>query len=484
MIKKQILYGCLWLSLLFSVPASAQQDDDLSKRTVIVFLTSEVIGAENFSGDALVDWVKNVQQAMAGLMKTEKSNSVVKMIASWTTDHKCKYAISVCPANQALEETVKEVLEKVDSPIANFTSFEIQLSFRFNEGCNAPDTFSPELLSASEKLKQQLSSQTLQQRKETIRHWALEEVIPVLAHFTKKVDPKFPGVRATGLVLDQKNFLNNQTVQVTDQNPLYWRGLMEMNKGNLIISISKVFMLVANEEFDLARRYLGMLFRFADKESLASHYLLDLNRNLDLFYQCHDSLMREGIRLHDQGKYADAILRYNNILSVYPNSAWARYELYFSGTYLEKGGKTADKTTAAWNKQKAAVYAADPLYPMGGGANNALDGYLLFRHMQVKELFSDPKKLKEDLVTYASIALDLSAYAFAAHLYWYLMTVFPEEKFRGHNMLVWYLYSLQKLGVTEPQTYFTTDYKSEISKLDAEREAAMKEDPMYKSFRE
>ena len=40
-------------------------------------------------------------------------------------------------------------------------------------------------------------------------------------------------------------------------------------------------MLVVNDEFDLARRYLGMLFRC--RQSLASHYLLDLNRYLDIF---------------------------------------------------------------------------------------------------------------------------------------------------------------------------------------------------------
>ena len=403
----------LLLLLLFATRIAAQEPD-MAKRTVIVFLSSEVIAGENFNKDAMVNWVKEVQAAMANLMKTEKSNSVVKIIASWTKDRKCKYQVSVCPENNSLIEQVNNALQPINSPVANFASFDLQLSFKFNEGCNSPEIFSPEINSAAEKMKKDLGSQTLLQRKETIRNWALQEVIPILAHFTKNVDAQFPGVQATGKMLEQKSFLNQQAAAITEKDPLYWRGLMEMNKGNLIIPLSKVLMHVANDEFDLARRYLGMLFRFADKESLASHYLLDLNRNLDLFYQSHDSLVREGIRLHDDGKYAEAIKQYNTILAAYPNSAWARYELYFSSTYLEKGNKAKDQSAQVWAKHQPAVYAADPLYPMGGGASNGREAFLLFRHLQVKELFRESSKLKEDLFTYADIALDLSAYSVAA----------------------------------------------------------------------
>lgn len=456
----------------------------MSKRTVIVFLSSEMIAEKNFSKDALVNWVKEVQIQMAGLMQTEKSHTVVKMIAAWKPNRKCSYTISTCPENPGLAERVTQALQTVNSPVADFAPFELQLSFKFNEGCNAPETYSPALYSSAEKMRMALDTQSLSQRKETIRLWALQEVIPVLAYFTKTVDDRFPGVQATGKNLDGKFFLNKQVTRVTDQSPLYWRGLMEMNKGNLIIAASKVFMHVANEEFDLARRYLEMLYRFADKEALATHYLLDLNKNLELFYQCHDSLVKTGIRKHDAGDYAGAIREYDQLLSVYPYSAWAIYEKYFSGSYLEKLKNNPDKMTAYWNKQKGAVYAADPLYSMAGGAGNAKEGFIMFRHLQVKELFKDRKKLKEDLIEYASIALDCEAYSFAAHLYWYLMTVFPEEKYRGHSLLTWNLYSLEKMGVTEPQSFFKDDFKKELAGLDKEREDTMKNDPLYKSFKE
>ncbi len=474
----------LFLLAVISHPLCAQ-DNDLGKRTNIVFITSEVIANENFENEEFITWVKAVQQANGDLMKTESGHHVVKIIARWAKGGTCNYDVSVCPGNLALADKVTIALLKLKSPVAKFASFQLLFSFKYNEGCNAPDIFLPVVLNADEKLKYDLSTQTLAKRKETLRNWAIKEVIPVLAYYTSGVNDQFAGVKETGKLLSTQSFLNNKAAAVTEKNPLYWRGVMEMNKGNLLIPVSKLFMHVANDEFDLARRYIGMLFRFADKESLASHYLLDLNKYLNLFYSLHDSLVHEGIALHDAGKYDEAIKKYKSILTDYPHSAWALYELYFSTDSKELGkNKNKDKSTDLWNQHKSAVYNADPLYPMGAGANNSKDGYILFRHLQVKDLFKDSKKLRSDLATYADIALDLESYAFAAHLYWYLLAVLPEEKYNGHTYLPYFLYALQKLGVSEVQSLLKTDYTAELSAIEKEREEKMKNDPIYKSFKE
>lgn len=476
---------CISLFVLFICLGSSAQDTDLGKRTTLVFVTSEIIANDNFEKDEFLNWAKAVQQAVGTIMKSDKSNSILKIIANWELKGKCSYEISVCPENTGLAEKVNVALKNIESPVTKITSFQLLFTFKFNDGCKITEKFSPDILTAGEKMMLILSKQSLRQRKETLRNWALQEVIPVLTHYTSSVNSQFAGVIKTGEILEKKSFLNNQTNAVTDKNPLYWRGVMEMSKGNLIIPVSKIFMHIANEEFDLARRYIGMVYRFADKESLASHYLLDLNNYMDIFYRCHDSLVKKGIALHDARKYEKAIEQYNTVLAEYPNSAWALYELYFSTKAKSEGLiKNADKITALWNEHKAGVYAADPLYPMGGGANNAKDGYVLFRHMRIKELFADNKKLKEDMIEYGEIALDLECYAFAAQLFWNLLSVFPEEKHKGHSFLVYCLYSLQKLGVTEVQAFFKENYKSEFSAIDAERLEVMKNDPMYKSFKE
>lgn len=470
----------LFLSLfILTALHTVAQDNDLGKRTTIIFVNSETIANENFHRDSLLSWVKTVQSSMGEIMKTEKSNSNVKFIANWARNEKCLYKLSICPRNDALLDKVNEALKRTESPTAKIAAFQLLFVFVFNDGCNQSNAYYPEVLTSTEKLNHSLNAPSIAQRKEALRNWALNDVIPVLDHYTSSVNDQFVGVRYTGEILSGKRFMDKKTKLVTDSNHLYWRGVMEMSKGNLLIPVSKLFMHVANDEFDLARRYIGMLYRFADKDGLASLYLKDLNDNLNQFYKLHDSLVHIGIGFHDAGRYDKAIEIYTAILKDYPQSAWARYELY-----LSTKSKDANVATDLWNQQKAVVYNADPLYPLGGGANNAKDGYILFRHLRVKELFRDNKKLKEDMIEYADIAMDLEAYAFAGHLYWYLVSAFPEEKYKGHGFLTYYLYSLQKLGVTQVQSFFKEDYKKEFTAIETERLAAMKNDPMYKSFKE
>ena len=58
------------------------------------------------------------------------------------------------------------------------------------------------------------------------------------------------------------------------------------------------------------------------------------------------------------------------------------------------------------------------------------------------------------------------------------------EKYKGHSFLAWYLYALQKIGITEPQSYFKDKYNTDFASMDLEREKEMKNDPMFKSFKE
>ncbi len=460
------------------------QNEDIGKRTSIIFLSNENIAEDNFGKESLLNWLDSVQQAMGLVMKTDKTNSTVKVIASWIKGNSCNYEISTCPDNKSLINTIHERLQNVISPVAKFSPFGLMFVYRFNDGCSKQESFSPELLPWDERTAKDFSALSLAEQKENIRNWVKNNVSPVFAYYTSAVDDKFVGVRYTGKVLSKAGYLDKKTDDVTNNSSLYWRGVMEMSPGNFLVQASQVFMHVENDEFDIARRYLSLLLFFADKKSIAASYLKDLANKFDLFYHTHDSLVQKGIALHDKGKFDDAIHAYQDILAQFPGSAWASYELYFSTNAKSGLLKKADKTVSLWNDYKTGVYNADPLYPMGGGANNSKDAYILFRHMEVGELFKDNKKLKEDLIRYADIALDLEAYAFAAHIYWNLYTVSGTEKWRGRDFLTYFLYSLEKQGVSGVQSFFKTDYSPEFVKIDQERMNFMKDNTMYKPFKE
>jgi hypothetical protein len=441
--KKTIIIFLVFLPFFLSA-----QNEDLGKRTSIIFLTNENIAEDNFGKEELLNWLESVQQAIGLVMKTDKTNSTVKIIATWTKGSSCNYEISICPENKSLTNTIQEHLKNTNSPVAKFSPFGLMFVYRFNDGCSKQGVFSPALLPWEEKTAKDFKTLSLGEQKENIRDWVKKDVAPVFAWYTSSVDEKFIGVRYTGKVFSEASYLDKKTDEVTINSSQYWRGVMEMSPGNFIVQASQVFMHVENEEFDIARRYLRLLMFFADKKSIASDYLKGIANKFDLFYHTHDSLVQKGIALHDKGKFDDAIHVYQNILAQFPGSAWANYELYFSTNAKADGFKNTGKTVSQWNEYKTSVYNADPLYPMGGGANNSKDGYILFRHMEVGELFKDNKKLKEDLIRYADIALDLEAYAFAAHIYWNLYTISGTEKWRGRDFLTYFLYSLQKQGVS------------------------------------
>ena len=107
--------------------------------------------------------------------------------------------------------------------------------------------------------------------------------------------------------------------QLTDKNISYWRAVLEMNNGNQLIPVSKIFMHVVNGEFDIARRYLQIITPFCDESSLATYYLSELNWRIADFYEDHDKQVQMGIKLHDEQQYQKAIEEYKKALDLDPN---------------------------------------------------------------------------------------------------------------------------------------------------------------------
>lgn len=70
-------------------------------------------------------------------------------------------------------------------------------------------------------------------------------------------------------------------------------------------------------------------------------------------------LIREGVALHDQGRYAEAVERYQQALAKEPANALALYELansYFASRQLDLCAQTARKGLAAPGKVEAELY--------------------------------------------------------------------------------------------------------------------------------
>jgi len=315
------------------------------------------------------------------------------------------------------------------------------------------------------------------------KDYAINEILPVLSAYQVIVDDKFAGVKNFGKLIEKTDFSKIQnTAKLTDKNPDYWRACMEMSNGNLLIPITKTFILVSQGEFDYAYKYTEILKIFADKESIATKYLKDLEWRLKLFNDTLNHEIEKGITEHDKGNYDKAIEIYQNTKKIYPNSSWNLYELYFSQNIKDVNNKKIESTDRTqWDNDKIEIYKHNPLYNMDVRASNAKEAYLLFRRQEIQTLFRNKNELLQDINKYADIALDLGVYDFSAQLFWLAA---PYMKNDSETAIHKCLYSLEKLGVKNLKENFKGNFNSIFKKIEKEKEKEMQENALYKSMKD
>ncbi len=311
--------------------------------------------------------------------------------------------------------------------------------------------------------------------------WAINEVLPVLSAYEVGVEDRFTGVKNMGKLVSQTNFSTTHDItKLTSNNTDYWRAVLEMELGNQLIPATKIFMLIAQGEFDYASRYLEIVKLFSDNETITDAYLNDLSWRLNLFNNQLTAEIQKGIKEHDSHNFARAIDIYSDIIGQYPNSAWGLYELYYSQDALDVKNKKKDaEDRAAWNAARIKIYKSNPVYPMDVRASNANEGYLLFRRQEISSLFQNKENRINDIYTYADISLDLGVYDFAAQLFWYCFSKDPAND----NALKRFLYCLEKLDVKTLKENFKGNFEKEFEKIDAEKEKEMTQSKIYKAFK-
>lgn len=377
------------------------------------------------------------------------------------------------------EQSFLNALKTIKVENTKLVDFPVAISMNVKEG-QLTDDFK-EIVIPADKRRADYEKAPLTEKYELNKSWATSEVLPILSAYTSVVDEKFEGVKKMGQMLASTDFSKPQKItDLSDKNSNYWRAMLEMAPGNQVIPASKIFMLVSQGEFDYAKTLLDIVSFFSDPKTTTNEYLRELSWRLSLFNKDINAEVNAGISDHDKENYQLAIDRYKSLLAKYPYSAWAQYELYYSQKALDIQHKITTKEDASdWNIAKKLVYANNPLYLMDVHANNAKEGYLLFRRQGMNELFKVKDNRLSDVFKYADIALDLGVYDFAAQLFWFSFTYNKADE----KSLFRFLYCLEKLGVTTIKSNFKGDFDKEFKKIDQEKEKEMKDSPIYKSFK-
>jgi hypothetical protein len=314
------------------------------------------------------------------------------------------------------------------------------------------------------------------------KEFAINEVLPVLAAYQVIVDDKFEGVKTFGKLVQKTNFNQAQDIEsLTSKYKNYWRAILEMDIGNQLIPVTKIFAFVSQGELDHAKKYLEIIQMFSDPKTIPNDYLRELSYRLDLFENQLNKEIEKGIIEHDKGNYKSAIKIYSEILKNYPNSAWALYEKYYSENAIKlKENKSLNDDRKDWDLAKVEIYKHNPLYNMDIIASNGKEAYLLFRRQEIATLFKKKEDRLQDIFKYAEIATDLGVYDFAAQLFWILAT---NNKVDSESAIYNYLYCLEKLGVTEIKSNFKGNFEKIFKSIEEDKENEMKKSSIYKSMK-
>jgi tetratricopeptide (TPR) repeat protein len=413
-----------------------------------------------------------------------KNTAASQKIGILLIAHKSGKPTIKCYSNPTLDDsTQNKILADISAmPIENTNYVDFPMLITVNASNENPKDDFPDFIDPVKLKMTDYENADFKTKYALIKKFALEEALPILTAYEANVDSTVRGVKSFGTLLQATDFSKVQNITaLTDKNKNYWKATMEMASGNQLIPITKIFMLISQGEFDYAKKYIDVYRMFSNKTSISALYLEALNYRLNLFYKGLTSEMDKGITAHDKGRYDDAIKIYKNILTDYPNSAWALYEKYYSEN--AKNGeehKISPEDRKDWDKAKINIYKHDPLYNMDVRASTGKEAFLLTRRMEMKELFKVKENRLTDLLNYASIATDLGVYDFAAQLYWLSITMDKENTEKAINN---FLFCLDKLGEKDLKSNFKGDFNQIFKNIEKENEARMKNSASYKAMK-
>ena len=352
------------LAIVFTTAGLAQEPKKVE--VSLEFLTEMNIAEIALDTDSLVAWVKPVISGLETRFENESGRRTIIVQVTLHPDRPADIAVAGKPALAAAE---KASVLKLADPAASPRSKVVDCTFRIRAktGGGFPDEkapLEPPLETPDEHRFAELRAAKTADKLAIIRRWARAEALPVLAAMAAHADAKFAGVRKLGKAIgDLKPDAAIDVPALTDRNPDYWRAMMEMTPGNPFVPAVRVALHAASGQLDQARRYAQISAFFDARHSGFSRVLGEFRAMVGDFDADVQSRIKQGIALHDKGRYQQALEIYEGVLKDAPCSAWARYEQFHTlRTLALQGGKAVVPAEHAWSITRAKILECDPLY--------------------------------------------------------------------------------------------------------------------------
>ena len=454
--------------------------------TTAIFVTSEAVMRENYPAPAiLAGWLKPVLDTCDAAIAAEPTLPALLVQITLRPDAPPTFELAGDPPlAESFVSSLREQLAALPDHRSPLSPVCIRVQTPGHTGNPLAEAarFTPRLLPPEEAALNRFLAADLATQYRELRAWARTHALPVLAHRATHVDPQFTGVAATGRAL--ASLAPDAEISVPDltfRRPDFWRGLMETAPGDPLVAALPAMLHTAAGEIDQASTQLSLVLSFSREGPLGRQLLNELAARIGPFRRQLNAEMERGIDLQDQGKYTEAIACFQGVLAAYPNSAWARYELFFS-TVTRDGLDTRKKAKRAnqlWEKTAPEIYRCNPLFDSQfGAARGRSVGAMLDRLVLHRLTNKPPERFGEKIGSFADAALRLECYGPAAQLYWaaigtkheYFGLSFRDDQpvpLSKDDLLARYLYCLEKLGVPDWKGEFEGDFTASFRQLDA-----------------
>ena len=261
------------------------------------------------------------------------------------------------------------------------------------------------------------------------------------------VDAKFEGVVKFGEALQSvRDPMAVNVAELTYKSKHYWRALLEMVASDPAILFAHAHLHAARGEVDYADVYFMLGSLVVEKRPRAD--LKQYERQRRKLLRRVDKDIRKGTRLHDRGKYAEALAAYDRVLAAYPNCAWAFYEKGF--TYLMMG-KDDPNLAARRQQMYAECRRRDPFYWQAyqGSDPKVLDKLTILT-TKIVPFVSGKERTKEGLIAFAEGCETIELYPFAAHARW-ILTRIDSEHLQEH--LKAFISLIEKCGCEDAEFF-------------------------------
>ncbi len=461
--------------------------------TDLELLSFESLADYDFAPEAFVAWVQRLGSRVDAQLAGDSADRTIQIQVTMHRDRDAELQVAASPPLPELRRSqLTADLLKSQPPRTQVTDYAVRFIATVKNGAPASDAgctgCTPRLERPLPALVQRMRAASLKDRVALLSAWSRREVLPVLTRVMQSAPERFEGVRSLGQLLGGLDLSRPISVaEVLDHNPQYWRAMTEMQTGNPLVPAARIFLHVANGELDVARLYLKPVYYFSKTDNLAHDYI-ELFKELIIIFQADlEERINHGVEFHDRGMYREAIGVYEDVLSEYPCSSLALYESFFSRTLLRSRQQNPDVAAATpsgaptrsaelateWQKYRPRVYACNPMFTIDARSSTRSETFQAARRHSIRTLFKRERDSASDWVKMADIALDVEEFGFSAHLYYLINSLMDPAVFDNRNLTAYWLYCLDKLGVTTLKAQFAGDLDSEFRRIADERQRLM-----------